>query len=481
MSDSKLVFAHFIVGNSHPYTFNDWVEDILKASRHLLDGFVLNVGRDDWQLDRVADCYEAARQFSRSSNGRSFKLFISFDLAVIPGAEKEDVALLQQYIARFGRHPNQLVYKRGVVVSTFAGQDCTFGKNDLDSGWRFVKDLLEHVVERPIHFIPSFFIDPRRYSTMPWLNGYFHWNGGWPIHLKPSDPRSKIHNPSLDSDTEHLRHLEGKTYMAAVSPCFFTHYGEDSWNKNWIYRSDDHLLVRRWEHLINSNIADRIDIVQVISWNDYGESHYLSSPRYPACQPNSNKWVDGFPHEGWLDLNAWFIHAFKLRQSLGGSQGTCNTYLAMNINRNISTRENKARIWMWGRPHLKGADASDDTVGKPKGWQLADDTFDIVVVSPYPDTFLEVTCGPPISHHRRVYRNLSPGRLHRFSHPMYPGFSMKATLRVGRESSLQQSEDDIEAEGVVVAVCDSETYGFRFLHNFEVENYNFNSFVCMSD
>lgn len=36
-------------------------------------------------------------------------------------------------------------------------------------------------------------------------------------------------------------------------------------DSKWIYRGDDWLLVRRWEHLLAYRNA--IDIVQVISWN----------------------------------------------------------------------------------------------------------------------------------------------------------------------------------------------------------------------
>jgi glucan endo-1,3-alpha-glucosidase len=38
------------------------------------DGFVLNVGKEDWQQDRVAMCFEAA-----ASSSAPFTLFISFD------------------------------------------------------------------------------------------------------------------------------------------------------------------------------------------------------------------------------------------------------------------------------------------------------------------------------------------------------------------------------------------------------------------
>lgn len=36
-------------------------------------------------------------------------------------------------------------------------------------------------------------------------------------------------------------------------------------SRQWIYRGDDWLLVRRWEYLLAQRSA--IDIVQVISWN----------------------------------------------------------------------------------------------------------------------------------------------------------------------------------------------------------------------
>ena len=41
----------------------------------LSDGFALNVGLEDWQVDRVCDCYNAAQSIDLP-----FKLFISFDM-----------------------------------------------------------------------------------------------------------------------------------------------------------------------------------------------------------------------------------------------------------------------------------------------------------------------------------------------------------------------------------------------------------------
>jgi Glycosyl hydrolase family 71 len=49
-----------------------------------------------------------------------------------------------------------------------------------------------------------------------------------------------------------------KLYMAAVSPCLFTHF---PW-KNWVY-PDSTLLTRRFQELVQS----QPDLIEIISWN----------------------------------------------------------------------------------------------------------------------------------------------------------------------------------------------------------------------
>ncbi len=48
------------------------------------------------------------------------------------------------------------------------------------------------------------------------------WNGSWPIHLALDSPRQDIEHAQLDTDRHHIHHLGGRTFMAAVSPWFFT-------------------------------------------------------------------------------------------------------------------------------------------------------------------------------------------------------------------------------------------------------------------
>lgn len=64
-----------MVGNTHPYTVEDWAEDISLASAHGIDAFALNLGPDSWQPDQVKNAYQAAEQANAT-----FKLFMSFDM-----------------------------------------------------------------------------------------------------------------------------------------------------------------------------------------------------------------------------------------------------------------------------------------------------------------------------------------------------------------------------------------------------------------
>jgi glucan endo-1,3-alpha-glucosidase len=44
-----------MVGNTFPYKLKDWADDIALAHVSGIDGFALNIGKDDWQPARVAD------------------------------------------------------------------------------------------------------------------------------------------------------------------------------------------------------------------------------------------------------------------------------------------------------------------------------------------------------------------------------------------------------------------------------------------
>jgi len=136
----KYVVCHFMVGNTYPYALQDWVADIELAQGHGFDAFALNVGREDWQRARVADAYEAALQLQTD-----FKLFLSFDMTSIPGGSEADAEFLRQYLELVGHHPNYFFYQGRALVSTFAGDQCTFGKTSYAKGWGMARVILGRV------------------------------------------------------------------------------------------------------------------------------------------------------------------------------------------------------------------------------------------------------------------------------------------------------------------------------------------------
>ncbi|KAF8307707.1 hypothetical protein DL93DRAFT_1994463 [Clavulina sp. PMI_390] len=334
---SKVVVAHHMVGNTYDYTQATWSSDIAMALAGGIDGFALNVGSVDWELSRVTDAYAAA-------SGTSFKLFVSLDMTALPCAGASDANLVRSYLNNFASHPNQLYYKGRQVISTFSGSDCTFGQGSLNAGWNYA---VKTGVSAQNYFIPSFFSDVSTFAGNSFQDGDFNWNGGWPMGSTDID---------WSSDQTHLNANSGRLYIAAVTPAFFTHYGPNSYNKNWIYRSDDNLYNARWDMLYQHR--SQIDIVEIISWNDYGESHYVG-PIGPD-QPNSQAWVNGFDHTPWTTMTKYYADAWR-------------TGVYPTITKN--------KIYLSSRPHPKGASASSDSVGIPNNWQWTDDNIYCVVFS----------------------------------------------------------------------------------------------------
>ncbi|KAG8831973.1 hypothetical protein FRC17_002259 [Serendipita sp. 399] len=340
----KFVVAHHIVGNTYPYTQADWKVDIQLASARSIDGIALNVGRDSWQAARVADAYAAAK-----SLGTSFKMFLSLDMSSLLCASQSDIQTLQTWVTNYTSHPNQFIYNGKPLVSTFAGESCSYGGN-YQSAWTAFKNGLN------VHFAPALFIDIANFKTLSWLDGAFSWNGGWATQLNDQSSTTDIQQAVgklNQTDLNWLNALTGKSYIAPVSPWFFTHYGPDTYNKNWIYRGDDWLYAQRWEQLFN--LRSRFDIVEIITFNDYGESHYIGP--IEGAQPNSQAWVNGFDHQGWLELSSYYIQAFKT-----------GTYPTVT----------QDKVFLWARPHPRDATAPDP-VPKPSYTKVTDDYLWAVV------------------------------------------------------------------------------------------------------
>jgi len=269
----------------------------------------------------------------------------------------------------------------------------------------------------PIYLMPAIFSDPSGFKGLDWLDGEFNWNGAWPMTAAPI---------STASDEQYMSALGTKGYMPAMSPAFFTYYGVNSYNKNWIYRSDDWLLATRMEQIIA--MRNKVDMVEIISWNDYGESHYIGPIR--ADQPNSQGWTDGMDHQGWLSIIKIYSTAFKTGKYPGNTDS----------------------ITLWSRPHPKGAIATAPSNPRPTGWQNTDDNVYAFITVSGPST-VTVTSGI-----NSVTWNNIPNGISKFSVGSAPGPISAKIVRNGNTIKQYNS-------------------GSAFQYTDTPVDYNFNYFV----
>lgn len=64
--------------------------------------------------------------------------------------------------------------------------------------------------------------------------------------------------------------------MMPVSPWFFTNM--PGFRKNWLWRGDD-LWYDRWQQIVSMKRENQPEYLQIITWNDWGESHYVGPLR----------------------------------------------------------------------------------------------------------------------------------------------------------------------------------------------------------
>ncbi|KAJ7716890.1 glycoside hydrolase [Mycena olivaceomarginata] len=189
------------------------------------------------------------------------------------------------------------------------------------------------------------------------------WNAAWPnTNNNPIDA-----NITTSLDQEYINDLAGKPYMMPVSPWFSTHYGVDTYNKNWIFYSD-WLYQSRWEEVLQL----QPQFVEILTWNtdsrrtDFGESHYIGplhgddSPVYAGGPTGAPRWVNGMPHDSWRDVAQVYILAFKS----GASTPT------------VTTDE----LMYYYRPTPKDAPCSDTIAPQPNGFEDNDDAVFVIAL-----------------------------------------------------------------------------------------------------
>ncbi|OQD62083.1 hypothetical protein PENPOL_c014G01900 [Penicillium polonicum] len=299
---SRAVFAHFMVSNTAVYGVSDWEKEIQLAKDAHIDAFALNIAKgEETTSTSVPNAFIAAENLK-------FSLFFSFDYAGNGAWDKDDVLkLLQQYV------PSAAYYLHGrtPLVSTFEGP----GNAD---DWVYLKSKMS------LFFVPdwsSVGAKPAMALGDGVADGLFSW-AAWPNG--PNDMNTYV-------DAAYMQYLGKKPYMMPISPWFFTNL--PGYDKNWLWRGDD-LWYTRWEQALY--LAP--EFIEIISWNDYGESHYigptvdyhnhLADSMYVAFETGHApyNYVEDLDHTGWRQFLPYLIDLYKFNHTTSGNEGLVTWY-----------------------------------------------------------------------------------------------------------------------------------------------------------
>lgn len=363
-SSDKLVFCHFMIGIiSDRTSASDYDSDMQLAKDLGIDAFALNVGTDDFTNTQLAYAYESAAN-------NDMKVFISFDFNWWSAAD--DATKVGETIANYSSYSSQLTVDGKVFASSFSG-------DGLDVS------AVKSAAGMDVFFAPNFSPDKSSDTDVDVVDGALNWMG-WDSNGDNKAPTPHSNVTVVEGDVHYNTWLGQKSYIAPVSPWFSTHYGiEVSYSKNFVFPSD--LL---WQDRWNQVLEKQPQFVEIITWNDYGESHYIGPLSSKHYDDGASKWVNDMPHDGFRDVARPYIAAYKAGASSPDDFIT------------------EDQIVYWYRPHLSTAecDSTDNTkggssannasgnyfIGKPNGYQeLADSVFVVTMLTA--DGTLTVTSG----------------------------------------------------------------------------------------
>ncbi|KAK3381989.1 glycoside hydrolase [Podospora didyma] len=378
-SDRK-VFAHYMVGITYGQTQAQWGHDVNTAKEAGIDGFALNIGPSDHYTDiQLQQAYTAAEKAG------NFVLFLSFDMA----AGEWPVSRVVSLINHFKESSAQMTVHGTPFVSTFEGPGWA-------ENWFSVRMQTGGI-----------FLVPDWSSLGPYgvgekldlIDGAFSWDA-WP---KPGQTRV-----ASTEDLIYKHTLNGKKYMMGVSPYFYTKLPQ--WNKNW-YCPSDSLWYDRWQQVLEI----MPDFVEIITWNDYGESSYICDTVPAQVVEGADKYVSDYPHAAFRAVLPYLIAAYK-----AGS--TQIDYLG----------EDTAIAWYRTTPAMAGEDG-DTKCGQGGSESAAEGTKDVVSVMAITKGSTSVTVA--IGGHEKVFRTKSQIPISYFEMPFDCNMTGLVTLEMNGKTT----------------------------------------------
>lgn len=296
----RKVFAHYMVccptvgGGA---TLEDLKNEIREAQKRGIDGFALNCGnwavKEPYYKARTKLMYRAAKEL-----GTGFQLFVS--------ADQNALHEIPDIVETLKDEPNQFRYHGKFVLSTFGGQ----GDDTKAGGYRLTKqidDLYGTGEKRTITFVPYFYPRPniselpdqshvdQVFNDFPSLDGFFYFGAA-------GSPEQIVHSDTLLAK----KWLgAGKVYMSGITP----YYRANGGNYRLFETRGFEGMQQEWLNAIKNGST----WVELVTWNDWNESSYLS----PFGPPSKTEFWKGhfgpmmLSHQGYLDASKYYIQWFK--------------------------------------------------------------------------------------------------------------------------------------------------------------------------
>ncbi|PRP85880.1 glucan endo-1,3-alpha-glucosidase Agn1 [Planoprotostelium fungivorum] len=350
-ADQKYVFAHYMIGyanTNNPVAF--YQRQISAAIAWNIDGFALNMGSDAHQPAILDEFFTAADGFP------NFKLFLSFDMSSF-GANS--ASTLKGLVETYYQRPSYHHYQGKPFVSTFSGEQTDlhgyfiyagnpgYNSTQVNAGWAQWKASLN----TSIYFCPSFTAAGPSYNIyerFPVMDCHFAWD----MWAQSGGDRTTTEDAYYQTDAQ----KNGKQWMAGASPNFFVHIQQ--YSKNWVWGSE-RLYPQRWSQLIQLNP----DMVEIATWNDYSESHYIINPEQTEVPGFCSQYIYGaatpynspvtYDHTAFGNITSYYAQWYKT-----GSQP-------------VITQD---QFYWWFRPHPK-AQYRNDTFTVPNFSNTPDDSI----------------------------------------------------------------------------------------------------------
>jgi glucan endo-1,3-alpha-glucosidase len=287
-SSPHYVFAHYMVCfPTYGETVAAYQREIREAQAAGIDGFALNVG--DWSgpnwyyKTRVASIYNAAEQM-----GTGFKLFFSVELT--------NTADIVDMVTTYAPRTNSFRYQGKVVLSTY-------GQNSVD--WQHGVLAPLNAAGIDVFFEPFFW--PASYAELPTyqdavsiLNTYSNIVGGLFLFGAAGLPEQLA---QCNSNYTAAVHAAGKISMAGFTPNYWGCY-QYSNGRRYIETRGGEGTVVQWQSIIKN----QPDWVEIVTWNDFNESTYVSPTYTWQGTPTRES------HSGYLELSSHYIAWYKTGQ-----------------------------------------------------------------------------------------------------------------------------------------------------------------------